>query len=84
MEQPFPNELKHLYKEAEFICGFLREITSWQRLDRRNIVSLFDVAKTCEIVFDNAEGLKYAHKQGINNCFGHGILLSLDDPLEDV
>lgn len=74
MAQPFPNELKHLYDEAEFIGSggfaqvfkarrkdsrvvavkiplkldevtgksFLREITSWQRLNHQNIVSLFD------------------------------------------
>jgi serine/threonine protein kinase len=74
MAQPFPNELEHLYDEAEFIGSggfaqvfkarrkdsrvvavkiplkldevtgksFLREITSWQRLNHRNIVSLFD------------------------------------------
>lgn len=74
MAQPFPDELKHLYDNAEFIGSggfaqvfkarrkdsrvvavkiplkldeitgksFLREITSWQRLNHRNIVSLFD------------------------------------------
>jgi serine/threonine protein kinase len=72
--------------------SFLREITSWQRLNHMNIVSLFDAnvlpipyleqeyveggnledlrkpletAKACEIIFNIAEGLKYAHKQGI-------------------
>jgi formylglycine-generating enzyme required for sulfatase activity/serine/threonine protein kinase len=74
MAQPFPNELKHLYDNTEFIGSggfarvfkarrkdgrvvavkiplsldeatgksFLREITSWQRLSHKNIVSLFD------------------------------------------
>ncbi len=74
MAQPFPNELKHLYDNAEFIGSggfakvfkarrkdsrvvavkiplkldevtgksFLREITSWQRLNHQNIVALFD------------------------------------------
>src|SRR4030067_1476769 len=74
MEQHFPDELKHLYNEVEFIGSggfarvfkakrrdgriiavkipinmdeaigksFLREITSWQRLNHRNIVSLLD------------------------------------------
>lgn len=74
MAQHFPDELKHLYNEVDFIGSggfarvfkvkrrdgkivavkipinmdeaigrsFLREITSWQRLNHRNIVSLLD------------------------------------------
>lgn len=101
MAQPFPNELKHLYDNAEFIGSggfarvfkarrkdgrvvavkiplsldeatgksFLREITSWQRLSHKNIVSLFDA---------NILPIPYLEQE---YCDG-GSLESLKKPLE--
>jgi len=80
-----------LFADAQTGKSFVREITSWQNLNHRNIVKLYDlnilpipylemelcdgnleglpkpleIERAARLIFDIAEGLKYAHSKEI-------------------